>query len=268
MPDDFAAARPGQLTITRILRRARRRHSRKLAPHPVELAAQGRPGLTQDDVARALGISKRWYRDLELGKPARYSARVLESVRDFLDLDADEWDAVWRLACGRTPAALPQARIRPAPAVERFVEAQEWPALAYDDRWELLAFNSAAGRQLPWVHHESNVLSWVVTAAEARDQLVDWETDWAAPLLSQLQYLAELHADDAGLQALVRSVRADPLVRKLWHFADLPTPAPGSLTSSRMIRATTGETRIQQITVLRMRVYDSPSYWLAVIIPQ
>ncbi|MGW2822156.1 MmyB family transcriptional regulator [Streptomyces sp. NPDC001443] len=264
---DGSSPQVAHQTITRILRRARLRADPGRLPGAIaDRVAQDRRGLTQEDVARALGISKRWYRNLELGKPHTYSTQMLESVRRILDLSDDEWDTVWQLASGRTIAPLPQVRTVPPP-VAQFVEAQKWPAFAYDHRWDLLAFNHAASRHCPWVHHESNILSWVLTTSEAREQLVSWESDWALPLLARLRFLAELRKDDLRLQALVRIVQTDPVARKLWNSTDLPNPAPGPVTSTRRVRLPREGTPEAEVTVLRATVYDAPSCWLTIIMP-
>ncbi|GHG95469.1 helix-turn-helix domain-containing protein [Streptomyces rubradiris] len=276
MPETNSPDLAPRTTITRILRHARRR----IDPHDIPGAAallgpHSGPGLTQDAVAQLLGVSTKWYRNLELGKPRTFSKTLLERVRRILALTEDEWETVWQLTYGRpapdageegAPARRP-ARQTPPPAVRRFIESQPWPAYLRDRHWEVSLFNRAAGRDFPWMLYGTNVAVWVLTYPEARTQLIRWEEDWAIPMIAELRLEAERRGNDLGLQAVIRTVQNDPTARRLWDSPDLPAVSHPSAAQPRALYLPRQGTREFLVSVLTMRVEDMPSYRLTVILP-
>ncbi len=72
-------------------------------------AAGPAPGkqVPQAEVAGAVRMGERWYRDMERGTLPRLAPRVLDPLADVLLLDADERATLHRHACGGTqPFAL------------------------------------------------------------------------------------------------------------------------------------------------------------------
>jgi transcriptional regulator with XRE-family HTH domain len=256
------------------LRRARERIDPGDVPGLVAaFGGKGGRGLTQAQVAQMVGVSTKWYRNLELGKPKVYSPRLLESVRRVLELDDAEWETVWQLAHAR-----PASRSAPEPAdpgvrrqvpssVRRFVDAQSWPAYVCDRRWDLLYYNAAALRDYPWMLHGTNTMSWVLTYPEARIQLINWESDWAIPIAAHLRYQAELWKDDLRLQALVNSVRSDPTVRALWDSPHLPIVPHTSATTTRRLYLPRQGAKEFEVTLLAMQIDDTPFRRLVAIVP-
>ncbi|MEU8687692.1 helix-turn-helix domain-containing protein [Streptomyces sp. NPDC048665] len=271
---DGSTGRPvAQQTITRVLRRARERIDPRDVPGlAAAFDCRGSRGLTQGQVAHLVDVSTKWYRNLELGKPKTYSKSFLESVRRVLELSEDEWETVWQLTHGRpAPRSAPES---PDPAagqqvpsaLRRFVDAQSWPAYVYNHRWDLLHYNAAALRDYPWMLHGTNVMSWALTYPEARIQLINWEHDWAMPMIAHLRYHAELWKDDLGLQALVKTVRSDPAARALWDSPHLPTPPATTASTRRLYLPRQGATEFE-VTMLAMRIEDTPSSRLMSFVP-
>ena len=261
-------------TITRVLRQARARIDPRDVPG---LAAtfgcrEGR-GLTQKEVAHLLNVSVKWYRSLELGKPLTYSKGFLESVRRVLELNEDEWETVWQLTQGRPAPSSAAERSNPAvlrqvpSSVRRFIDAQNWPAYLCNRGWDLLHYNTAALRDYPWMLHGTNTMSWVLTYPEARTQLINWESDWAIPMIAHLRYHAELWKDDLGLQALVQTVRSDPTVRILWDSPHLPILPHASATTTRRLYLPRQGVAEFEVTLLAMRIDDTPFSRLVIIVP-
>lgn len=84
----------GRLLITRILRQARvRRDTADVPEFNALFGVKLTRGIAQQ-AARLAGVSRRWYGNLEAGRPGNYSDTFLYAVRHVLDLDADEWDIV------------------------------------------------------------------------------------------------------------------------------------------------------------------------------
>ncbi|MFF9001521.1 helix-turn-helix domain-containing protein [Streptomyces achromogenes] len=276
MPENNPPSPAPRTTITRVLRQARRRVDPRDIPGAAALLGpQNGPGLTQDAVAKLLGISAKWYRSLELGKPRTFSKTMLEGVRRILALTEDEWETVWQLTYGRpacdagengAPARRP-ARQTPPRAVRQFVEVQPWPAYLRDSRWEVALYNRAASRAFPWMLYGTNVAVWVLTYPEARTQLIRWEEDWAIPMIAELRLEAERRGNDLGLQAVIRTVQSDPAARRLWDSPDLPAVSHPSAAQSRSLYLPREGTREFEISVLTMRVEDMPSHRLTVIVP-
>ncbi|MER6526642.1 helix-turn-helix domain-containing protein [Streptomyces sp. NPDC001508] len=274
MPANHSPQPASRTTITRILRQARRRIDPRDIPGATAiLGPQSSPGLTQDAVAQLLGVSTKWYRNLELGKPLTFSKAMLEGVRRLLALTEDEWETVWQLTYGRpasdTSADDPPAGARqpPPPVVKQFIESQPWPTYLRDHHWEVSIFNRAAGRDFPWMLYGTNVAVWVLTYPEARTQLIRWEEDWAIPMIAELRLEAERRSNDIGLQAIIRTVQSDPVARRLWDLPNLPAVSHPSAKHPRTLYLPRQGAKAFEISVLTMRVDDMPSYRLTVIIP-
>ncbi|MFF8868187.1 XRE family transcriptional regulator [Streptomyces sp. NPDC015139] len=261
-------------TITRILRQARRRvDPRDIPGAAAALGARNRTGLTQNEVAQLLGVSAKWYRNLELGKPLSYSKALLEGVRRILALTEGEWETVWQLTHGRpAPNADPESvtvdgRQVPPPPVRRFVETQRWPAYLCDHRWDLLLYNRAASSNFPWMLYGTNVVVWTLTYPEARTQLIRWEDDWATPMIAQLRLHAELWSNDVGLQSIIRTVQADPVARRLWNSPAVPAVSHRGVTETRKLYLPRQGTKEFEVSLLTMKVDDMPSHRIVIAIP-
>ncbi|MGH1554236.1 hypothetical protein ACRAWF_26700 [Streptomyces sp. L7] len=69
-------------------------------------------------------------------------------------------------------------------------------------------------RYFPWMQYGLNVMEWALTWPEARTQLVNWEEEWAMPLVAQLRVHAEQWRTDGRMRAVIETVRADPTARQ------------------------------------------------------
>ncbi|MFI0961363.1 helix-turn-helix domain-containing protein [Streptomyces sp. NPDC021080] len=224
----------GQLLITHILRQARaRRNTSDVPGFTAAFGAKSTPGITQAQTAYLAGVSRRWYNALEAGRPANYSDTFLQSVRRILALDAEEWDIVHRIVRGRAPDANPvplHEKRLPSALVTLVEQSPTWCIYLRDRRWDLLAYNSTMKEYFPQVAKGRNVVEWVLTWPEARDQLINWRDDWALPAITALRADAEQWPQDERLAEVIEAVRLDPVARKLWNSPDLPAvsyPASG-----------------------------------------
>ncbi|MGW4377415.1 helix-turn-helix transcriptional regulator [Streptomyces albidoflavus] len=185
----------------------------------------GKP-LPQVEVAGAVRMSERWYRDLERGTLPRLDPRVLDPLADVLLLDADERATLYLHACGGTPyTAGPTTTGGPGRAAahdERGVlqeladRQQPWAACVTDLRWNVLTRNAVFTTWFPWAAApEANLLRWALTSEEARTHLVDWDRH-APSLLAMIRFALAEHPGDTGLLALLAEVLRVPECRRLW----------------------------------------------------
>ncbi|MEE1788530.1 helix-turn-helix transcriptional regulator [Streptomyces sp. SP17BM10] len=175
----------------------------------------GKP-LPQMTVATTLGMSERWYRDLERGGSARFDPRLLGRLADVLLLDADERASLYLYAMGGTPAVGPYAP-EDLSSLQELVDRQmPQPAYLADHAWNVVGFNSAAAAWFPWVARPgANFVRWLLTDPEARAQMADW-TRQARMTLAMIRFAMAGYPGDEQLVALLTEVLRDPVCRRLW----------------------------------------------------
>jgi transcriptional regulator with XRE-family HTH domain len=179
-------------------------------------------------MAETVGVSVVWYSNLERGVRANYSADFLDAVARDLRLGTDERVLLHLLAAGREPTAS-SADIVTAPpdrSLRQVVSAQRWPTYVLDRYWRILLHNELCEFYFPWLRHDSSYPRWVLASADARQRLVRWENDWAAPLLAKLRMARAQYPDDDGIARLIDTCLSDsPDVRRLWDaYADREYP--------------------------------------------
>ncbi|MFJ7969414.1 hypothetical protein [Streptomyces sp. NPDC096324] len=114
-------------------------------------------------------------------------------------------------------------------------QSPTWCIYLRDRRWDLLAYNSTMKEYFPQVAKGRNVVEWVLTWPEARDQLINWREEWALPAIAALRADAEQWPRDERLAEVIEAVRLDPVARKLWNSPDLPAVSyPASSTPRRL----------------------------------
>src|SRR5438105_15654172 len=121
----------------------------RLQPSDMGLPARTRrrtPGLRREEVAELAHIGVSWYTLLEQAHDVHPSRRVLESLAQALRLNAPEVQHLLILAGQELPVQ-PRAEAEPVPpALQRIVEALDpHPAFVIGRRWDVLAWNRAAG---------------------------------------------------------------------------------------------------------------------------
>ncbi|MFZ3599010.1 helix-turn-helix transcriptional regulator [Streptomyces sp. BH104] len=176
----------------------------------------GRP-LSQVEVATEIGMSERWYRDLERGTIPRLDAGVLSRLADTLSLDADERAALHFHAFGGTPYANRSHAPADLTALQQLVDQQmPRPTYVTDARWDVVGYNGAMAEWFPWVlDRPANLIRWGLTTQEAREQLVDWQQH-AYMYLAMLRYSMAERPDEPGLAELLHEVLQDPVCGRMW----------------------------------------------------
>ncbi|MET7679013.1 helix-turn-helix domain-containing protein [Streptomyces sp. NPDC005423] len=221
-------------SLSELLRSWRRRVDPRAFPG---LASQGRRsmGLSQRDVARLTGVSERWYSSLERGKEAGYSADFLDRLSSALQLSRAERHALYLRAIGRPPAlaVVPEADAAAEmdEALQRFLDNQAPdPAFVTDLVWNVIGYNEPLRDWFPWAVHQANQMRWAFLDPGAREQLVNWEQDWARPYLGQIRYARAHYPENEALRILERDILAgSPDARKIWDRREVYEHADGEL---------------------------------------
>jgi transcriptional regulator with XRE-family HTH domain len=188
--------------------------------------------VSQERVAGLIGCSLHHYRKLEQGKIRNYGGDFLNRVARTLQLDADETTVLFMLATGHPPFDPPPSpSFDITPAVRRFLDAQPWPAYVKTTAWDLLAWNDVAQQWFPTIDPpKTNLVMWTFTDPHAREQLYDWETDWAPGLIGQLRFAQARMPDDIRLAEVIAAIRkADKTAKRLWDEPVAAAHADGSL---------------------------------------
>lgn len=224
--------------LSDLLRAWRRRLDPRAFPG---LAVRGRrgEGLSQADVARLTGVSVRWYRALERGREASYSADFLDRLSSVLRLSRAERHALYLKVLGRQPApSLPEtdAAGEMDGTLQQFIDNQGLnPAFVSDLAWNILGSNEAFRQWFPWTASQANLMRWAFLCTDAKEQLVNWRDSWARTYLGQLRYARIQFPQDESLRQLEEEVLAgSPEAREMWDCREVYDHADGDLRRVRV----------------------------------
>jgi transcriptional regulator with XRE-family HTH domain len=193
--------------------------------------------VSQEEIAEVIGVSVVWYSNLERGVRANYSDAFLDAVVAALRLSGDERVLLYLLAVGRTPSLLlvGSALVVPDRSLHQFVSGQRWPTYVLNRHSRVVLHNEPCESYFPWLRYDSSYPCWLLTSADARHRLVNWETDWAPPLLAQLRIARARHSDDAHLAAVIDAcLSTSPDARRLWDARADHEYAPRSRRGIRL----------------------------------
>jgi len=172
--------------------------------------------VTQYAVARRVGFSPAWYRNLEYGVRAGYSDAFLDKVARVLGLDSDERQVLYLLATGRSPAPRAGAPGVVTDLVAEIVQAVPWPAYIVDAAWDVQVHNPVMDQWFPDLRPVGNIMR-LAFCTDAHRQLVDFEHDWAPALVGQMRAALARWQNHPSLPQLIADILAtNPLARRLW----------------------------------------------------
>ncbi|KJY41616.1 hypothetical protein VR41_11670 [Streptomyces sp. NRRL B-1568] len=176
----------------------------------------GKP-LPQVEVAAGIGMSERWYRDLERGAMPRLDARTLAALADALRLCPDERATLFLYAAGGEPFPAVSAGSVDLTPLRRLLRLQPTqPAYLTDNAWNVLAHNEVMAEWFPWVRIPgANLVRWGLTDPEAREQMADWPRHGRA-YLAMLRYAMAQYPGHPELAGILRAALADPECRRIW----------------------------------------------------
>ncbi|WP_086825102.1 helix-turn-helix transcriptional regulator [Streptomyces sp. NRRL B-24572] len=175
--------------------------------------------IPQAEVAHAIGMSEKWYGQLERGAVPRLPHDAVEKLVTRLHLGPDERQTLLYYTPGG--ALIGRARPREEPPELRtlqFLLDQQMPHPAYvtDARWSMIAYNRAMADWYPWVvEPDANLMRWALLHPDARKQYVGWE-DHARVYLAMIRMFLARHKADRFMTSLLREIYEDPDCRRLW----------------------------------------------------
>ncbi len=190
-----------------LLRTWREGASRRLG-HPV----------LQRDVARVMGKSLRWVRDLETGAVRRTLTRdECDAVAELLELDGAQRRALLLANIGGAFRAVEPAERRVSPEMQELLDGQSpSPAYVADAAWNVLGYNQPAADWFPWIARPgANVMRWILLDAQSHEQHIDWKSD-EAEYLQILRGAVLARPYDTDLRDIVEDVKSNPILCCAW----------------------------------------------------
>ncbi|MEV7088002.1 helix-turn-helix domain-containing protein [Streptomyces sp. NPDC093085] len=257
-------------SLPELLRSWRKRVAARATPGTVASRRRS-DGLTQRETARLAGVSERWYGSLERGQRADYSTDFLDRLSSVLRLSPAERHALYLGAVGRppAPAAVPEADAEAEvdEALQEFLNNQAPdPAFVTDLAWNVIAYNEPVSEWFPWGAYQANQMRWAFLQDEAREQLVNWEQDWARPYLGQIRYERARHPESEALRELERDILAGSAdARKLWDRPEVVAHPDGD---TRRLRLPVHHGREVVVRILALRPMRSDRLRVVVLMEQ
>lgn len=207
--------------------RTRRMH---LLPEQVGLVSGGRrrtPGLRREEVAQLAHVGVSWYTLLEQGRDIRPSSEVLHNIADALQFTPAERQHLFLLAEQPHRVNMHASNEQVSPALRRVLDAlNPIPAYIFDNRWNYLAYNTAADRVLllskPVPPYENNAVWRIFANPTSRYLYVPKWEQLAQKLLAEFRADSAQYADEAWFKRLVADLqRVSPEFRAWWPRHDV-----------------------------------------------
>lgn len=174
--------------------------------------------VTQEECAKAVERSERWYRDLERGAGRhRLDRSQCERLAELLQLDRDEFIALLLYNNLGTTAASSAVDSRVRGGLRLLIDKQmPSPTYLCDANWNIIGYNAAMAEWWPWVMEPgANLIRWSLLSPEARVQYHDWSRH-AAEFVRMLKFALAAPANSSELMELIGDVCKDPDVRHIW----------------------------------------------------
>jgi transcriptional regulator with XRE-family HTH domain len=198
----------------------------RLSPEAAGLAGGRRrrtAGLRREEVAELAGIGVDWYIRLEQGRSVHPSPTTVDALARALNLSKVEC-AHLRALTGSVERHLFRRERVPA-SLKRMIDALDQPAYIKGRRWDLLAWNVAAGEIFAFdglAEEDRNVLVSMLTREGARKLFgVAWAEE-AKRMVAQFRGTHDLWADDPAFRDLIERLRQGcPEFTKWWKAHDI-----------------------------------------------
>jgi transcriptional regulator with XRE-family HTH domain len=184
------------------------------------------PGLKREEVASAAGISTSLYAWLEQARDVQVSERVLTGLARALRLTDAENSQLFELALARPPAhEVPRREVVGKTVADLLKLVSEVPALAFNLRWDVLAWNDAA-RVFFFDYElveglERNILWYTFLNPELKSRFVDWP-QCARDVVARFRRDYIHHAGDPTFLHLVEALTLrSPEFARWWRLHDV-----------------------------------------------
>lgn len=171
---------------------------------------KGRGDYRQEAVATRIGISRNTYSEIEGGslKPRHNHVQLLTRLADDLKMSHAERRRLFVITLRRDPPGGADPGDRHGSEFAEHCEialGMTTAALVYDERWNILFENGHLGALFPSMSMGTNIVRWVLTSDDARQELVQWRRDWAEPTLEIVRTRAA-ETGDARIIAFYREI--------------------------------------------------------------
>lgn len=218
------------------------------------------PGLRREEVAELAGIGVDWLVRLEQGRSISPSAATVDALARALRLGEAEHAHLRALA--RRPDRAPFVReIVPAP-LRRLIEGLNQPAYITGQRWDVLAWNAAAGEifafpRLP--ESDRNTLVSMLTNPATRRLFGPGWADEARRMVALFRATHDPWAGDPAFSELLTRLHRDCAEFPGWWSAhEVRSPTAGR---KRLFHPTRGVLTFEYAT---FQAHDDPALKLAI----
>ncbi|MFC1473138.1 helix-turn-helix domain-containing protein [Rhodococcus sp. D-46] len=211
-------------------------------------------GMTRQMLATAMHTSVAYVAKLEAGRAKSPSVSVLQAISETFELTPHEVRHLYNLA-RQTPTERESEPVTDGVGTQIF-ELRErraldalnpHPASYLDERWNLIACNSAYDELFPGLVENGNVLRWFFFGDQSRSIMVDW-TDEAKLTVAWFRALMGRYYYADWAQSLLSELNEVPIFREFWSLGEVSFGRDNPLMKVRH-----PETR--EVTTLHVRVY-------------
>ncbi|MEU6122454.1 helix-turn-helix domain-containing protein [Streptomyces sp. NPDC047123] len=174
-------------------------------------------GLTQFQVARAVGMSERWYRHLEGGDAVSLAPDRVSRLIQVLTLGIDEQIALQSYAMRGSHEKPACDSDRDVALLRDLIESDTRnPVYMTDAAWDVSGYNEQMARWFPWVRSPgANLMTWALTCQEAREQMRGWRRH-AQTYIAQLRFAMACNPGHARLRRVLERVLSDAECKAIW----------------------------------------------------
>ncbi|MEV0683617.1 helix-turn-helix transcriptional regulator [Nocardia sp. NPDC050378] len=201
----------------------------RISPAQVGLPMVGRrrtPGLRREEVAMLAGVGVSWYTWLEQGRDISVSGDVLDAVARVLRMNESERAHLYLLA-GLNPPPANGSGTEVTAEIRALLDGWErGPAVVRDRYWNILAFNTLAGRIFGCDDGEShNCLVTFFTSPRYRGLPEIWAAAAPGVVAAYRADAALAPHDDQFDRVAEELVASSPEFARLWDRHEVGVPA-------------------------------------------
>ena len=222
------------------------------------------PGLRREEVAQLAGVGVTWYTWLEQGRRINASTQVLDAISRALCLDHTEHEHLYRLA--DVPGLIPGvAEHAVEPDAQRILDELTSPAAIANDRFDILAWNSAYQDLFPFRFTGSarlrNSLWCLFTLPTCCGPMINRDEE-LPQMLAAFRASYSSHVGEPAWEQLIAELATVSVeFREMWANHDVASHATGS---KRFRHHAVGEL---SFTAVNMRLLATPANRVVVYLP-
>jgi transcriptional regulator with XRE-family HTH domain len=183
---------------------------------PTNVTRRRHPGLSQNQVARVLGVTHGYYTKLEAGR-APWHPEYVDALARLFTFTPHQRTTLHRLALGWAPPDDPGEF--PRGHLEALIDSVPFPAQLLSPTSDIEYCNEHVTNLCPPLKPGANLAKTILLDQDIRPCLHDWATGWALPAIGKLRSLSRRLPEQyhAGIDALIAEVLESREVRALWN---------------------------------------------------